>query len=159
MSKLKRSNDLHHNQTQKGAGKTLNRLKDMDVDDLFDRDDNESIVSSNIDSTGLADFNAKFNRNPFISDAVSEIADEREKDVIFNHSLKQGLFNDIKKSPLRERMPVTLQTYDPAFDNHLFYKKSKGLKGAPQAGEPMNKDLMMQTSNNHRFKKFAPRAN
>lgn len=138
--------------------KPMNRLKDMNVDDLFDRE-TDSLVSSNIDSRDYNEFDARFNKNPFISDVMSEIADQREKDVIFNHSLQKGLFNDIRKSPLRDRMPVNLQTYDPAFEKHLFYKQSKGLKGAYEAGQPMNKDLMMQTSNNTRFKKFAPRAN
>ena len=45
---------------------------------------------------------------PFIADTVSEINDEREKNAIFNHSLKDGLFNDLRNSPLRDRMPNDL---------------------------------------------------
>ena len=61
--------------------------------------------------------------NPFITDTVSEIHDDKEKNAIFNHSLKHGVFNDIRNSPLRERLPADMQYYNPALEKRLFAKE------------------------------------
>ena len=58
--------------------------------------------------------------NPFLNDTVSEINDDKEKNAIFNHSLKHGVFNDIRNSPLKERLPTDLQYYNPALEKRLF---------------------------------------
>ena len=72
-------------------------------------------------------FVPKAKNNCFIADTVSEIHDEREKNAIFSHSLKHGVFNDIRNSPLRKRMPVEMQVYNPALEKRLFAKQSGAL--------------------------------
>ena len=61
---------------------------------------------------------------PFMGDTLSEINDEREKNAIFSHSLKHGVFNEFRNSPLRERLPEDLQVYDPAVEKRLFAKEA-----------------------------------
>ena len=120
----------------KGKEDTLNRLRDLEVDS-FDRDSNLSAVSSTmsrklgIPNTGMEDslFARKTNQNPFIADTVSEINDNKEKNAIFNHSMKHGLFNDIRASPLRDRLPLDLQVYDPALERRLFAKEASRIPG------------------------------
>ena len=41
-------------------------------------------------------FMRRNNQNPFVADTVSEINDNKAKNTIFKHSLKHGLFNDIR---------------------------------------------------------------
>ena len=66
----------------------------------------------------------KNRNNPFISDTLSEIHDEKEKNAIFSHSLKHGVYNEIRSSPLRERLPHDLQIYNPALEKRLFAKEA-----------------------------------
>ena len=58
---------------------------------------------------------------------MSELFDNQEKTAIFQHSMKHGLFNDIKNSPLKDKMPRRMQMYEPALDNHLFANEQKEL--------------------------------
>ena len=37
----------------------------------------------------------------FARDTMSELFDNQEKTALFQHSMKHGLFNDIKNSPLK----------------------------------------------------------
>lgn len=67
--------------------------------------------------------------NPFLTDTVSEVGDDREKNAIFSHSFKHGVFNDIRNSPLRERLPHDLQYYNPALEKRLFAKETAKLPG------------------------------
>jgi hypothetical protein len=46
--------------------------------------------------------------NEFIGETMSEVYDPKEKKAVFNHSLRDGVFNDIKASPLRSKMPLGL---------------------------------------------------
>ena len=109
----------------------------------------------------------KNRNNPFISDTLSEIHDEKEKNAIFSHSLKHGVYNEIRNSPLRDRLPRDLQIYNPALEKRLFAKEAAKAPGMGQASRfgakskinpldeaptELNKDLLLQTSNNLRFK-------
>ena len=68
--------------------------------------------------------------------------------------MKHGLFNDIKNSPLKERMPPRLQVYEPALDNHLLANEQRQAMqqsfGATQ--ERTEQPLGLQTRG-----KFVPR--
>jgi len=59
------------------------------------------------------------NKN-FARDTMSELFDNQEKTAVFQHSMRHGLFNDIKNSPLKAKMPSRMQVYEPALENHLF---------------------------------------
>lgn len=86
---------------------TLNRLRDLDVDS-FDRDSqsHNSVASSSLSArlgrprttknAAESAYMRRTNPNPFTIDTVSEINDEKEKNTIFHHTLKHGLFNDIR---------------------------------------------------------------
>ena len=69
-------------------------------------------------------FNPTRKSNPFITDTMSEINDDREKNVIFSHSMAKGVFNDLRNSPLKQRLPENLQVYDPALEKRLFAKEA-----------------------------------
>ena len=166
----------------------MDRLRDLEIDS-FDRDSafsdagsdpamnqlrrNKAPVDSMLDSV----FNPKQKSNPFITDTMSEINDEKEKNVLFSHSMSKGVFNDLRKSPLKNRLPENLQVYDPALEKRLFAKEARKMPGqgtnnrksaasklAPTAftdpdkvlhkgvQSPLNKDLLMQSSKNIRFK-------
>ena len=86
------------------------------------------------------------NPNPFIADTVSEINDNKEKNAIFNHSLKDGLFNDIRESPLRERLPADLQVYDPALERRLFARQQRDVpgEGVPLTQRTYNYNKLMK---------------
>ena len=71
----------------------------------------------------------KNRNNPFISDTLSEINDEKEKNAIFSHSLKHGVYNEIRNSPLRDRLPRDLQIYNPALEKRLFAKEAAKAPG------------------------------
>ena len=49
--------------------------------------------------------------------------------MLFSHSLQRGVFNDIRNSPLRRRLPENLQVYDPALEKRLFAKEIKKMPG------------------------------
>lgn len=109
---------------------TFDRLRDLDVDvDSFAGDSNLSRELENENVNNLFGGVRKRQHNPFITDTMSEIGDEKEKNAIFNHSLKHGVFNDLRNSPLRERMPQDLQYYDPALEKRLFAKEFKKIPG------------------------------
>ena len=138
----------------------LSRLKDLDMkqigDDNFSRASmSGSSVRTDLDMDPLGFVDRK---NRFFNDTVSEIGDEKEKDMLFDHTLKHGVFNDLKRSPLREKMPHQLQMYEPALDRRLFAKDNARQAPAVADQPVMNKDLSMSMSNNMRFKKFEPRA-
>jgi hypothetical protein len=59
-------------------------------------------------------------RDPFVAETMSEIYDDREKKAVFNHSLKDGLFNDLKKSPLKKKIPFNVQMYEPALHKRVY---------------------------------------
>ena len=60
------------------------------------------------------------NLKTFMNDTLSEVGDERDKDAIFNHSMRHGVFNDLRNSPLKDRMPDDLQVYNPALEKRMF---------------------------------------
>ena len=97
-------------------------MKDMDVDSLCTDSDAERIDRKDINRMlyGRKGGNSRRGPNAFNADVMSEIADDREKDAIFNHSLSKGLFNDIRDSPLKERLPADLQFYNPALEKRIF---------------------------------------
>ena len=167
----------------------MDRLRDLEIDS-FDRDSAFSDVGSDpglaklrrskapMDESMLDSvFNAKQKSNPFITDTMSEINDEKEKNVLFSHSMSKGVFNDLRNSPLKRRLPENLQVYDPALEKRLFAKEARKMPGqgpnnrksaasklAPTAftdpdkvlhtgvKSPLNKDLLMHSSKNIRFK-------
>ena len=45
------------------------------------------------------------------AETLAEPYDMEEKNAMFDHSMKKGVFNDIKNSPLREKMPQRMQIY------------------------------------------------
>lgn len=55
--------------------------------------------------------------------ALSDLVNSDEKDEIFRHSMSKGLFNDIKKSPLKDKMPKSMQFYDQEKDMRSFPQK------------------------------------
>ena len=133
---------------QVGKETTLNRLRDLEIDS-FDRESNLSNISSQMSSRqGLRttkNFTRTNNQNMFAVDTVSEIHDEKEKNSIFNHSMKHGLFNDIRASPLKDRLPSNLRIYDPALEKRLFAKEASRIPGqgpssrrTPAAGTHIN---------------------
>jgi len=93
-----------------------------------------------------------------MNDTLSEVGDEKEKNAIFNHSMRHGVFNDLQNSPLKKKMPTGLQMYNPALEKRLFTREAtKGRqamddmnRGGLDAAE-INKDLLMASSMNHRF--------
>ena len=58
-----------------------------------------------------------------------EFHDDKEKNAIFNHSLRHGVFNDIRNSPLKERLPADMQYYNPALEKRLFAKEFQKAPG------------------------------
>lgn len=109
----------------------------------------------------------KAQKNNFLERTLSEVNNEQEKNALFHHSMRDGLFNDLRNSPLRQKMPEDLQMYNPALERRLFAKEASKIPGAPtRMGDhhydvkeaSLNKDLLMATSANHRFQEFVPRA-
>jgi len=43
-----------------------------------------------------------------MNETLSEINDDKEKNAIFNHSMRHGVFNDLRNSPLKDKMPNNL---------------------------------------------------
>ena len=78
-------------------------------------------------------FNPKSNNNPFIKDTLSEINDENEKNALFRHSMTHGVFNDIRHSPLKQKLPQDLQVYNPALEKRLFAKEASKIPGRGMA--------------------------
>ena len=152
----KRSNAQHPVQTKNFDG-MFERLKDVEVDS-FDRDSrlSGSMAGSDRGPGALYDPKNK-NLQAFMNDTLSEINDNKEKDVIFNHSMKHGVFNDLRTSPLRNKMPHDLQMYNPALEKRLMARESTALGSgagplnASATENGFNKDLMCATSKNLRF--------
>ena len=67
--------------------------------------------------------------DPFHTDVMPEINDEKEKNVLFNHTLEKGLFNDLRASPLREKLPDDLQLYNPALEKRLYQRQKAKVPG------------------------------
>ena len=44
----------------------------------------------------------------FARETMSELFDNQEKSAIFQHSMKHGLFHNIKNSPLKDKMPARM---------------------------------------------------
>ena len=108
-----------------GMDDTFDRLRELDVDSFATGSD-----ASNMDMIDQMLNRAGRKAKPYIADTLSEINDEKEKNAIFNHSLKDGLFNDLRHSPLRDRMPHDLQFYNPALEKRIFAKEHAKQPGA-----------------------------
>ena len=105
------------------ANNPLHKLETLDVESLEARSKQGSMRSDDMESRDSARFgdsqigsddmrsNIKnlysFGKRaePFLGDTMSEIYDDKEKKAVFNHSLRDGVFNDIKNSPLKAKMP------------------------------------------------------
>ena len=110
----------------------FDRLKDMDVDSFM----TDSDVDRNIEFFERKDVDRILkgkkhlkNYDPFHTDVMSEINDEKEKNVLFNHTLEKGLFNDLRSSPLREKLPDDLQLYNPALEKRLYQRQKAKVPG------------------------------
>ena len=137
---------------------TFDRLRNLEVDSF----EGESNLSREMDDENLQNMYAggrKQTGKPFMMDTMSEIGDEKEKNAIFNHSLRHGVVNDIRNSPLKDKMPNDLQYYDPALEKRLFAKEMKNMPGHSRGDEPqiMTREQLAAGSNNVRFKEFKPR--
>ena len=78
--------------------------------------------------------------DPFLNETMSEIADDQEKRAVFDHSLRDGVFNDIKNSPLKDKLPRSLRVYEPFQKNRVFEKEINNLKRQTD-GELLNQRL------------------
>ena len=63
--------------------------------------------------------------DPFLGETMSEIYDDNEKKAVFNHTLRDGVFNDIGNSPLKGKIPVGMKYYEPALENRIFNDEIK----------------------------------
>ena len=99
-------------QRQDAIDNPMDRLRDLDMDS-FDRDTDSNLSSmrggGKIGKKGekIYDLHNKKN-NPFMNETLSEINDDKEKNAIFNHSMRHGVFNDLRNSPLKDKMPNNL---------------------------------------------------
>ena len=135
----------------------FDRLRDVDVDS-FERGSGSLAGGSDRGSAVHALYDPKNkNLHAFMNDTLSEINDNKEKEVIFNHSMKHGVFNDLRTSPLKNKMPHDLQMYNPALEKRLMARESATMGGgsgplnASATENGFNKDLMCATSKNLRF--------
>jgi hypothetical protein len=53
------------------------------------------------------------------AETLSEPYDQEEKEALFGHSMTKGLFNNIRNSPLKDKMPPRMQVYE-AYGNATF---------------------------------------
>lgn len=60
-----------------------------------------------------------------VNDTISEVYDPVEKQALFDHSMTKGLFNNIRNSPLKDKMPARMQMYE-----------AYNLKGFDQSASP-----------------------
>ena len=109
---LKRTNnELEANQFFDGSNTVSVRSDLDDLDDLF------------------------FKKNPMdggrapVGETLSELADGADKDAVFNHSLKYGVFNNIKNSPLKEKLPANIQMYQHDDENMMTNQFAKVASG------------------------------
>ena len=56
---------------------------------------------------------------------MSEIYDDKEKKAVFDHTLRDGVFNDINRSPLKGKIPLGMKYYEPALENRIFNDEIK----------------------------------
>jgi hypothetical protein len=94
----------------KDMGDTFDRLSGLDIDS----DRSVDLDKPNLDirkNKDLNDFLMQGSKAPRTFDVMSEIEDPKEKDKVFDHSVKNSLFRNINQSPLRERMPRSMQMY------------------------------------------------
>ena len=118
----------------KDMGDTFDRLSGLDIDSerSVDLDHPKADIRNNKD---LNDFLMKGSRAPRAFDVMSEIEDPKEKDKVFDHSMKNSLFRNINQSPLRERMPRSMQMYkedtlgQSGFDASFKHRKDAGEAG------------------------------
>ena len=82
---------------------------------------------------------------------MSELFDNQEKTAIFQHSMKHGLFNDIKNSPLKQKMPPRMQMYQPALDNHLFADEQRNLASQTFGGAEEHHEKPIGLHNRGKF--------
>ena len=105
------------------------RLDGLDFDDSeddFARKNNRMNTKNNKE---LNDFIMKGKRAPRHGETFSEIADPVEKDKLFNHSIKSGVFKNINESPLKKRMNPSIQMYLPQSKN--LFRSVKDNQGEP----------------------------
>ncbi len=93
--------------------------RDNKMDNTFDRlsgleiSDNDEPINHR-KNTDLNEFLMAGARAPTRDfETYSELGNNADKDKVFNHSITSGLFRNINNSPLRERMPKSLQMYNP----------------------------------------------
>ena len=96
------------------------RQADMDIvsalnarsdDELrSDLHSNRSYAGKGSPLSGSA-FLKKNDEDRYKAETLSEPYDFEEKNALFEHSMTKGLFNDIKNSPLRDKMPHRMQIY------------------------------------------------
>ena len=96
------------------------RQADMDIVSALNArsdDDLRSDLHSNRSYAGKASqlsgstFLKKNEEDRYRAETLSEPYDMEEKNALFDHSMTKGLFNDIKNSPLRDKMPRRMQIY------------------------------------------------
>jgi hypothetical protein len=95
---------------QKNMASTFDRLSSLDVGSelSFDYENDNKLMQQNQD---INKFILQGQRAPRAPDTYSEINDPADKDAIYNHSVKTGVFRKINESPLRQRMPASMQMY------------------------------------------------
>ena len=96
------------NDKQKNMADTFDRLSGLDVDSQLSNDFDKVDFKMNKD---LNNFIMAGSKAPRAAETYSEIEDQHDKDAIFNHSIKSGVFRNINNSPLRQRMPKSMQVY------------------------------------------------
>ena len=76
-------------------------------------------------------------KDPFLAETMSEIYDDKDKRAVFEHTLREGVFNDIGNSPLKAKIPFNVQYYEPALKNRIFENEINRLK-KKSGGELLN---------------------
>lgn len=112
---------------------TYDRLGDLDLrSDGFENQDLASDLGKPIRISG--------DNNPFVlggdpaprhGQTLSEICDNEERDAVFNHTMQSGVFSNIKNSPLKEKLPPTLQVWAPG-DSQGFKTFGKTIEPSAQ---------------------------
>ena len=109
----------------------MSRLDGLDVDIRSDTQGSQD-MDWNERKAETRKYGAKLmggQRAPRAADTLSDIDDPYERDKIFRHSMQGGLMKNISDSPLKNRMPHTLQMYesDKVEQPQAFSKKQVGL--------------------------------
>ncbi len=95
----------------------FDRLSGLDVDSQLSRDDLDVDFKKNKD---LNKFILAGQHAPRQKENLSEIGDPIEKDAVFNHTINNGVFRNINNSPLRDRLPKSMQMYTSDNKNDTF---------------------------------------